>query len=282
MKMWHDLIKFILQVSILAALLAISRLVNACPLCPQEHLTSGGIEIKQKCVDMGGYQLYMQTAGDKGPFIIFESGLGDTLATWNKVVPQVARFAHTVTYDRSGLGRSEANLNMNMPITAQQAVANLRMLLAKSSIFPPYILVGHSLGGLYMQLFAKEYPQEVLGVVLVDSATSDQSGDEPLPPVEANYYLEAKGLKESIAQVKKAGAFPDVPLTILTTAQRGKNWLQLQHALTKLSPKSRQIITDKSGHHIASEEPALVINAIKEMVNTIQKPSSTSVTQLEH
>lgn len=248
-------------------LLMLPIVAIGCPICKYEQQSGG------KCIDIGGYQLYMQTAGNTGPNIIFESGLGDSSTSWDKVVPQVMKFAHVIAYDRNGLGKSQVKPNETQPRTAQQVIENLHILLVKRNIEPPYILVGHSMGGLYMQLFAQEFPNKVLGVVLVDSATRDQSGNEPLPFKNASYYLEAQGIKASIEQVRQAPPFPAVPLVILTTTQRGKEWLSLQKGLLNLSPQSKQITTDKSGHYIQREEPELVINVLREMVNESQSKS---------
>lgn len=221
---------------IFSLLLILPGFVVACPICQQEKLQGG------KCIDVGGYQLYMQTSGVKKPNIIFESGLGDAGTSWDKVVPQVNKFAHAVIYDRNGLGKSQTKPNEIKPRTAQQVVTNLHNLLKASHISPPYILVGHSMGGLYMQLFAQVYPHEVLGVVLVDSATREQTGDDPLPPKDARYYLEAAGIKESIEQVKHAPPFQQIPLIVITTEQRGKDWLVLQKNLNIMKEKEEIMV----------------------------------------
>jgi len=248
-------------------LLFTSSIALSCPLCKQEELRYGKLTVEERCIDVGGYELYTQTMGNKGPNIIFESGLGDSSWSWDKVTPQVAKFAHTMAYDRMGLGRSQTKPRQSGSRTAQDAVKDLRVLLEKAHIKPPYILVGHSLGGLYMQLFAQVYPQEVSAVVLVDSATREQK-DFILPPEDANYYLEAQGMKESTEQVKKTPPFPPISLRVLTSGQRGSEWLDLQKKLLPLSPRSQQTITNDSGHFIQREQPDLVIQTLKEIAQS--------------
>ncbi len=261
--------KSILRLGIFFGLLFASHIAFSCPLCKGEKIKIGRFWVQQQCINIGNCQLYMQIVGEAGPTIIFESGLGDPSGGWNKVISQVAKFSRTVAYDRVGLGRSQNKGTITR--TAQYTVDNLRLLLQKAHLFPPYILVGHSLGGLYMQLFAQQHPREVLGVVLVDSATAEQSSDQQLPPEDAPHYLEAKGLKSSIEQVKTAPHFPPIPLVILTSGQRGKEWIKLQERLVVLSPKSHHIVTYESGHHIQNEQPDLVINSIRDMVTSVQK-----------
>jgi pimeloyl-ACP methyl ester carboxylesterase len=99
-----------------------------------------------------------------------EYGLGGLSPLWGLVQPQVAKFARACTYDRAGYGWSETS---PYPRTSQQMVKELHTLLTNAGIDGPYILVGHSLGGLNMRLFANQYPQEVIGVVLVDALSTN-------------------------------------------------------------------------------------------------------------
>ena len=96
-----------------------------------------------------------------------------------------------------------------------------QLLLETLKIKPPYILVGHSLGGLYMQLFAKTYPNQVAGVVLIDSTSPLQKQHDPLPSKDSNYYLEAAGVSVSEREVNEAGKFPNVPLVVLSATIHG-------------------------------------------------------------
>lgn len=101
------------------------------------------------------------------PTVIFDAGLGDTADEWLPMQQAVAAFTRTCAYDRAGLGRSAPGLRSR---TAERMLAELRMLLAAAEVHAPYVLVGHSAGGLIVQLFAAYYPNEVVGLVLLDSA----------------------------------------------------------------------------------------------------------------
>ncbi len=127
-----------------------------------------------KSVDVGGYRLHlygMREEHTSGPTIILEAGLGSTSQDWDKVQPEVAKFARVYAYDRAGVGWSEGG---PAPRSAMQAVHELYSLLRNARVSGPYILVGHSYGGLIVRLFADRYPDEVAGLVLVDASHENQ------------------------------------------------------------------------------------------------------------
>jgi pimeloyl-ACP methyl ester carboxylesterase len=120
-------------------------------------------------VDVGGYRMHIDCQGDPAgsPTVVMDAGQGEPGLTWALVQPEVAGFTRVCTYDRAGLGWSERGPK---PRTAANIVPELRALLAGAGVGPPYVLVGHSAGGLYGLLFAHTYPDEVAGMVLVDAA----------------------------------------------------------------------------------------------------------------
>ncbi|MFH1046157.1 MAG: alpha/beta hydrolase [Candidatus Omnitrophota bacterium] len=126
-----------------------------------------------KLFDVGGYKLHLHTAGSGSPTVVMDSGLRGYSLSWYGVEAELAKITRVCTYDRAGLGWSEPG---PLPRTSQQIVNELHTLLAKADIPGPYILVGHSFGGLNMRLYASQFPQEVLGLVLIDSPP-DQIAD---------------------------------------------------------------------------------------------------------
>jgi pimeloyl-ACP methyl ester carboxylesterase len=119
-----------------------------------------------RLVLVGSHRLHLLEAGAGEPTVIFDAGLPGTCLGWCYVQPAVAEFTRTVSYDRAGLGWSERGPR---PRTTQQIVAELRAALSNAGIAPPYVLVGHSFGGFTARLFAHNYPEDVAGMVLVDS-----------------------------------------------------------------------------------------------------------------
>ncbi len=118
-----------------------------------------------KLYDIGGYSLQLQTLGSGSPTVVFEAGSGDFSLTWALVAPIVAHTNRVCVYDRAGLGWSDPS---PYPRLATIEVAELHALLAKAQIPPPYIMVGHSMGGVLARLFTHTYSIEVVGLVLVD------------------------------------------------------------------------------------------------------------------
>jgi hypothetical protein len=100
------------------------------------------------------------------PPVIFENGLGGRMEWWSKVLPDISRDTTTFAYNRPGYGNSDPAAT---PRDGLHIVDELRTLLRDKSMQPPYVLVGHSLGGLYMQLYARRYPEDVSALILVDS-----------------------------------------------------------------------------------------------------------------
>jgi len=184
-------------------------------------------------------------------------------------------------------------------------VQDLHILLSKAGIAGPFVFVGHSLGGMNIRLYASQYPDEVAGLVLVDSALEDVDSREEkelLPPVSAN---ESKSLKDerqflvddkdptknpenvdqeaSKAQVRSIKSLGSVPLIVIAhgkpfpevpseiASQYEQLWQSLQKDLTKLSSNSSIMIAKNSGHLVSDEQPEIIIDAIHQMVDKVRK-----------
>ncbi len=231
-------------------------------------------------VAVGGDRLHVETLGESGPTVVFEAGLGNDSTTWRSVAGPIAAFARVVIYDRVGLGQSSQPRDSRAPITAEEVVGRLHMLLAAADIHPPLILVGHSLGGLYVQMFARKYPKDVSGVVLLDSSSTEAPSElktrATLVPGTAA-YLEEEGIAESNRQVRNAGPFPDVPLAVIAATDHGpyfREWeptlMRLQRQLAALSPQGSLIVAQGSGHDVQLDRPGIVIEAVRRMVANVQ------------
>lgn len=128
-------------------------------------------------VDIGGYRLHLYCTGEGSPTVILEAGGGNPWLSWHKVQPQVAQFTRVCAYDRAGLGWSDPSPK---PRTTKVIAEELHTLLHNAGVAGPFVLVGHSLGGMDARMFASQYASEVVGMVLVDSSHPDQ--EDRFPP----------------------------------------------------------------------------------------------------
>src|SRR5215210_7405924 len=128
-------------------------------------------------VDVGGYSLHINCTGQGSPTVLLDAGSGLFSAQWVRVQRDVSGSTRVCAYDRAGMGWSDMGPD---PRDARQITSELHTLLGKAGIEGPYVLVGHSYGGMYMQTYAARYPDEVAGVALVDSSTElDQFSHQP-------------------------------------------------------------------------------------------------------
>jgi pimeloyl-ACP methyl ester carboxylesterase len=241
-------------------------------------------------IAVGGRTFELVRSGRGSPTVVFESGLGASLDAWRRFLPAVARTTTVVAYSRAGEGASD-------PATAPRppaAVAgDLHALLHQAGLKPPYVLVGHSVGVLYIRAFAQKYPREVSGLVLIDGTPEGWiQGMRRIDPVHAALQLRqlaasrAAGFPEqgnSGAREEWAGLYdillsgnlgvpgtlPDVPMIVITGLRPDgtdprvlEMKRELQGEVFRATTQGMHIVTSRSGHAVPQEEPELVERAI--------------------
>jgi pimeloyl-ACP methyl ester carboxylesterase len=117
-------------------------------------------------VAVGGYRMHLDCTGQGSPTVILDSGIGDSWLSWYRVQPPVGQFTRVCSYDGAGMGWSDPSPK---PRTSREIAMELHVLLHNAGISPPFVLVGHSFGGLNMRMYAALQPTVVAGMVLVDS-----------------------------------------------------------------------------------------------------------------
>jgi len=277
-------------------------------------------------VDIGGRRLYLECRGTGSPTVILESGYGGGGDGWSQdlleaetprsmVLPAVAGFTRVCAYDRPGtlLVRDDAphpsrSDPVPMPRTAEDLVTDLHALLEAAGVPGPYVLIGHSLGGLVVRLYASTYPDAVAGLVLVDGLSEQLQTlltPEhwaaymcfmllPLPGLEA-YGLERIDFAANAAQMRQAATAAPLrllPLSVLAKSDPfdlppdmelgfpmdalDRAWPVAQDELATLVPHARLSIASRSGHNIHQDQPELVIEAIRQVVAGVRAPGTWS------
>lgn len=145
-------------------------------------------------VDVGGYRLHINCVGTGSPTVLIDAGWGDWSGGWSRVQPEAAKTTRVCTYDRAGMGHSESG---PLPRTAEHFARELHVLLQQAGIRGPYVLVGHSMGGAPVRVFAHDYPAEVAGVVLIESMNPGAVGT----PVSATTATSPDSGMESITNM---------------------------------------------------------------------------------
>ncbi|MBA2656357.1 MAG: alpha/beta fold hydrolase [Tatlockia sp.] len=267
-------------------------------------------------IDMGeGRNIYLKCQGKGSPTVILESGYHNNSDVWTfslndkqPIFPEIASFTRVCVYDRPGtigwtvnaLGRSD---NIQMPRKVEDLVEDLHMVLQKAQLKEPYILVGHSLGGLLVRLYASKYPKEVVGLVLVDSYPEGLRSlvgstwpdylkilNSPMPGIKDPDHFEQIDFNEATTAMEKSAQSAPLKTLLLTVLSRGlpvevpvvpnpnlnseafeEAWQKGQSQLVLLAPHAKQVIATKSQHYIQYYEPGLIIQAIQEMVSEVRK-----------
>lgn len=238
--------------------------------------------------------LELVVAGEGAPVLVLLNGAGVTLDGWARLFPGIARLGRVVACNRFGLGASSAP---RRPLSASLAVESLREALAALQLPPPYLLVGHSLGGLHAQLYARRHPQEVGAVVLLEATHAADRGHlqgqesrlaavlgkllaVPQRLLWPNLQAEMAALEASARELEDAGPFPPVPLAVVSGGREPPRWLvpperlrarrAHQRELAQLSPQAVQVVAGRSGHFPQLTQPALVLEVLASLAGRLR------------
>lgn len=239
---------------------------------------------KEMFVKVSDCRLYAKLAGENNgkPTVIMDAGYGDCSKAWDSVIGDISMFSNVLIYDRAGLGKSEKSFN---PRTSREMVKELKELLIEAKIKPPYILVGHSFGGVNMRMYATEYQNEVCGLVLVDSTPEDYR--ERFLPTMSQDFQQAYNKQfvhegnydefmESLKQLKETRHKLNVPLIVLAAGKKAhysdesqELWNEMQREILEISSNGELVIVENSAHYIQNDQPEVVISAIKKLIDII-------------
>jgi pimeloyl-ACP methyl ester carboxylesterase len=243
----------------------------------------------------GGRSLYLACVGSGSPTVVLEAGLGVGSHSWDQVQPQLGRTTRVCAYDRAGTGSSQALPGVH---DARADVADLQRLLVHARIGAPYVLVGHSYGGLLVRLFAKAHTRAVAGIVLVDAMGRDQTRRElsiwpatqapKLRRFVATRVRDGVDLAAGEALARRVGSLDDTRLAVVTAgthaAEWGKvpqrlgraldrQWTAMQDELAALSGDHVHVVAVRSDHGVqeADGQPDVVIRAVQAVVRAARE-----------
>lgn len=260
-------------------------------------------------VDAAGRRLALTQSGAGAPAVVLETGLGAESDEWEPVQRDIERITQVCRYDRANRGRSDP---APKPRSAHDSVDDLHALLSIAKIPAPYVLVGHSLGGIIVRLFAHKYPDEVSGLVLVDPSHEDQF--ERLSPLfPAKFPNEPEAVSQgrdfwttgwrdpsrnaegvdflaTRTQAQAIGSLGDIPLLVLTAgsqlrmappgnadaARMQALWEEMHLEIMRQSSDAQQILLKSSGHFVQREQPEAIIAAIRQMVEKVRRQDAGS------
>ncbi|SPM33627.1 hypothetical protein MRAB57_1431 [Mycobacterium rhizamassiliense] len=305
------------SLSITAVLLAVLG-CGACTVGGRPAPATGATGDFSGPIEIGnGRHLYLECRGKGSPTVILESGYHNSADPWSQldtappavgpaVLPALAATHRVCAYDRPGTLRasdpatiSDRSSPVAMPRTATDVVGDLHALLAAARLRGPYLLVGHSLGGLFARLYAETYPDQVCGVVFVDAFAAEipatlgpdwpvyrRQLDGPPPQFADSPWFEEIDIDKSVGQVGTA-AFPPIPIAVLArtepflipptvTPEQGANleraWAAGASALVALRPQTPRILATGSDHFVQIHQPDLVVATVG-LVNARAVPS---------
>lgn len=232
-------------------------------------------------VNVEGRRVEALVAGTGTPAVVFESGFNGS-SPWELIQNQIAQKTTILRYQRAGLGRSDLGPD---PRDATEIAKELHALLSAKAVRPPYVLVGHSAGGMYVRVFAHMYPKEIAGLVLVDPGTeetykrvlAEKTLEDVkklgLPPGALAQWM---ALPETIDEVRRASPLPRVPTVVLTSTQPAGEypfqddqamqvWRREHDQLVAKTPGAKHIVVENSNHGTIVKAP-VVTEQILQMV----------------
>lgn len=266
----------------------------------------------EQLIDIGTHKLYLSCQGSGRPVIVIDTAHGDTYLNWSSIMRELSTNTRVCAYDRAGYGQSEPG---PLPRNSQREAEELHSLLQNAGVREPYLLVGHSLGGLNIQIFAANYPEQVAGMVLIDPPPLDWFIEGPFPqltqllehetaalwqaveaarvaddPGQVNQadFIEALASEQEQLQMSSgpqaAGieSFEALPLVVIAATEPNPQfgeqaeafqqfWIKQNEALLSKSSNSKFLLAEDSSHMINRDAPQLIIEAVKGMLDDLQR-----------
>jgi pimeloyl-ACP methyl ester carboxylesterase len=220
-----------------------------------------------------------------GPTVVFEAGNQTTLRTWTILRPLLDGDARVVAYDRPGLGQSAP---CSRPETARRVAEELHEALLAAGLTPPYVVVGLSLGGPFVRVFTARYPTDVRGLVLIDPAHElfFERVRREIPESWAMMlrdpgFATGPAIDSTWAQAAASDPLPEIPVVVLTRDDFSHDspavaqlWTDVNRAWAARMPMARHVVVPHSGHLIHMDQPAVVADAVRDVLARARAPNA--------
>jgi pimeloyl-ACP methyl ester carboxylesterase len=254
-------------------------------------------------VPVGSSSLHLVCRGEGKPVVVLDSGLGNDARVWSTVQTEVAQTTQVCAYDRAGLGASGPAVR---PHTNLMMAEELSALLRTANVPGPYVLVGHSMGGVNVRLFERAHAAAVAGMVLVDSMSESQPAEfwALIPETDMAMFRTGVGklpegmdfeiLSRGLSELETAKSIGKKPLVVLshdvedappgatpeTAARLRAAWQRMQERLSHLSTNRAYVVVEGTRHVIQLERPRAVAVAIREVVGAVREHRSVDETPI--
>ena len=253
-------------------------------------LTGAGAPPQQdaRTASVDGHHVAYRVIGSGRPAVVMISGLGDGMATFDDVAAELGQTRTVIVYDRAGYGGSERGTGARDAMAAER---ELSAVLAQSGVAGPYVLAGHSLGGLFAEYYAAKHPEQVAGLILEDSRPADftRRCEEEVrramcaPPAWMAWFMakgahdEAAALASTTAQVEGAAPVQNKPVLVLSRASRNADehsfdavWAKAQAGLAARYPGSQHLTAASGGHYLHHDQREWFVASVQAFLNQIQ------------
>jgi pimeloyl-ACP methyl ester carboxylesterase len=232
-------------------------------------------------VDVGGYRLFIDCKGKGSPTVVLDAGLGGSGANWLGIQRPASKTTRVCSYDRAGRFRSDRRPGDSA--TTDLLIRELHSLLANAGVPPPYVLGGHSIGGLTMRYFTLRFPSEVVGLVMADSSYEAQFTVGSPVISSRGEIVDAGAASQELLQ---SGNLGSRPLVVLEhgipfgpddlggqSPPQGFEivWRAFQKRIAQMSTNSRLVIAKRAGHGIPHDQPKIVAEAIRQVVVAVRR-----------
>jgi pimeloyl-ACP methyl ester carboxylesterase len=267
---------------------------------------NGCASLPAETTHINGADIHYSVLGSGLPVVVFEAGLGDGRSSWRGLAHALSEDTTVVIYDRPGYSRvpfADTRFDGDADGRSGGEVATaLHALLDHAALPGPYILVGHSIGGVYVQSFARQYPEDTAGLVLIDSrppqftqhCIEEDAGSCTIPAalrllMDSHVRAEIDGMDQTVANLQNPADLGPVPMIVLAagrpdagmSAQFKQVWLRDQAAFADQALNARYVEVEDAGHYIHRQRPEIVLSEVRDLISQLRETAALPAPEID-